>query len=78
MTPLEAGGFALLAFFALVRLRGFRSRDWKFLIFLFGAYVFCDGLGSILMYLDQSWVEHLPRVMRMIVGSCLMVLERFK
>jgi len=74
--PLEAAGIALLTFFFLVLAYSIRAKRWGFLVFLFGAYIFCDGLGSILMYLDQSVAEHIPRGIRLIAGICLMWLER--
>ena len=37
------------------------------LIFL-GIVVFIDGLGSILVYWHQTWIEHLVRVLRMVDG----------
>jgi len=76
LEPLEAAGLALLTFFFLVLIHSLKAKRWGFLIFLFGAYIFCDGMGSILMYLDQSMAEHIPRAMRMIAGVCLMWLER--
>ncbi|MBA7713717.1 hypothetical protein ES703_122724 [subsurface metagenome] len=64
----------LLILFGMVLFHVIRFKQWRRLIILCGVYVFCDGLASILMYPEQAVAEHIPRVLRMIVGTTLMVL----
>lgn len=74
MELMEAAGRVLLIVFGLVFFHVLRFKQWKRLTILCGVYVFCDGLASILMYPEQAVAEHIPRVLRMIVGTTLMVL----
>ena len=45
------------------------------LLFACGLWVFCDGLISILMYLGQTLPEHIPRVLRLVIGAILVVVS---
>ena len=52
---------------------GFNFHSLDRLLFACGLWVFCDGLISILMYLGQSLSEHIPRILRLVIGAILVV-----
>jgi hypothetical protein len=38
-----------------------------------GCWIIIDGAGSIIIYSKQRWYEHLVRIVRIVIGSALVV-----
>ncbi len=52
------------------------NEKWlKAIMILFSLYIICDGIGSILIYNHQTFIEHVPRTIRTIIGLMILFLN---
>jgi len=45
-----------------------KKKKIRCLLILFGAYIMFDGIGSFLIYSNQTMIEHVPRFTRAVIG----------
>ena len=63
---------AISALMLLLLIIGFRS---GLLFTIIGLYLVIDGIGSIIVYIKQSWIEHVPRLARALAGALVLAVQ---
>jgi len=61
----------LVTSFIILSLYCYLTKDWLLLMFLCGIWCIGDGVFSICLYSNQTLVEHMPRLLRLITGFYL-------
>ena len=72
----ELGAVIIAFIFLVLSYYVWTGRRWKLLVFLCGVWCILDGLISIFLYPRQEWFHHLPRVLRIVVGTYLIAYVR--
>jgi len=66
---------AILIIILFILVFGYNYGELDRLLLACGLWVFCDGLVSVLMYLGQTVPEHIPRILRLVIGAILIVVS---